>query len=104
MNPDVQRLADKARGKIRGGYLVPYAINSALKGLSMPAEEKEALRREIAQELNRRKQLRRRKKAEANQKIVQRAQTVLEKETQKKQIREAKHMARERRDYLLPDP
>lgn len=115
MNPDIQWLADKAAEKIRGGYSAPHAINSALKELNIPTEEKEALRREIAQELNRRSQLRRRKKSKANQEAARRAKMAassnapakldlaLKKIIQEEQIREAQHMAYERRDHLLSD-
>ncbi|MAG12802.1 hypothetical protein CL630_03250 [bacterium] len=104
MDPDIQRLTDKARGKIRGGYFAPHAINYALRGLRMPAEEKEALRRKIAQELNRRNQLRRKKKLITVQRVIKRRKAILEKITREEQRREAQHMARERRDHLLPDP
>ena len=130
MNPDVRRLADQAAEKIRGGYNVPHAINSALKEWPGPTEEKEALRREIAQELNRRSQLRRKKsqtasryakrgtrnpqdasrqakhgaRKMADKEAAQRAEVALEKIMKRERSREARHMAFQRRDHLLPDP
>ena len=116
MDPDVRWLADQAAEKIRGGYNVPHAINSALKEWPGHAEEKEALRREIAQELNRRSQLRRKKsqnasrnakrgtrKKLADKEAARHAEVALEKIMKRERSREARHMAFQRRDHLLPD-
>ena len=117
MNPDVRRLANIAAEKIRGGYNVPHAINSALKEWPVSAEEKEALRRKIAQELNRRSQIRRKKKSRgashqtkhgvkvmADKEAAQCATQALETITNRERRREARHLAFQRRDHLLPDP
>ena len=104
MNPDIRLLADSAREKIRGGYTIPYAINAVLNKIALPAEEKEGLRREIAQELNRRSHLRKRVKKTADKEAARRAKLALESIIKWERNQEARRMAYERRDYLLPDP
>ncbi|MDP3726122.1 MAG: hypothetical protein Q8R36_02905 [bacterium] len=102
MNPDIQMLADKAAEKIRGGYYdnIPRAINSALKEAGIADDDKERLRHEVARELNRRSQLRRKK----NKKMGKISMKRLEEALRKERVREAVRLAFDRGDHLLPDP
>ncbi|MBI2047936.1 MAG: hypothetical protein HYT27_02250 [Parcubacteria group bacterium] len=114
--PDIHLLADLAAEKIRGGYRMPHALNSALKDAGVPEDEREKLRHEVAVELNKRSQLRRKKNRQnaslnakrGARKIVDRetalrAKKALEKIMEEERRREAHRMAYERRDHLLPD-
>ena len=101
--PDIHLLADLAAEKIRGGYKMPHALNSALKDAGVPEDEREKLRHEVAVELNKRSQLRRKKKKIADQETALCAKKALEKIMEEERRREARHMAYERRDHLLPD-
>lgn len=102
--PDIRTLADEAAAKIRGGYTAPHAARSVLKELRLGAEEREQLFHDILSELSRRSR-RRRKKNKEDRKAAEEAKSrKLRMAIEEERVREARHMAYERGDHLLPDP
>ena len=102
--PDIRRLANLAAEKIRGGYNAPHAARSALKDLEMPAEERERLSHDILSDLSRRSRARRKKNKKSASRRIKNDPRRLSEALKQERETEARHMAFERGDHLLPDP